>query len=123
MSGNGERSAAAAAADIEDAPAITTIANVMQTLAMQPTDVLMKAKKEIDILGSIRALKEEQKTLRDQRKVVSKLLRNEEKRRIRLRKRARQLSDVDLVAVLKMRSDVKADGAPGIVEAPLEEAV
>ena len=123
MSGNGERSAAAAAADIEDAPAITTIANVMQTLAMQPTDVLMKAKKEIDILGNIRALKEEQKTLRDQRKVVSKQLRNEEKRRMRLRKRARQLSDVDLVAVLKMRSDVKADAAPGIVEAPPEEAV
>ena len=83
MSGGGERSAAAAAADIEDAPAITTIANVMQTLAMQPTDVLMKAKKEIDILGNIRALKEEQKTLRDQRKVVSKQLRNEEKRRMR----------------------------------------
>ena len=123
MSGDGERSAAAAAAVLEDAPAMTTLAKVLQTLAMQPTDVLMTAKKEIDILGNIRALKEEQKTLRDQRKVVSKQLRNEEKRRMRLRKRARQLSDVDLVAVFKMRSDVKADGAPGIVEDPPEEAV
>ena len=109
MSGAGERAAAAAAAVLEDAPAVASIAEVMQSLAMQAPDVLMKAKKEMDILGSIKALKEGQKNLRDQRKLVSKQLRNEEKRRMRLRKRARQLSDVDLVAVLKVRSVAKAE--------------
>ena len=122
MSGAGERAAAAAAAVLEDAPAVASIAEVMQSLAMQAPDVLMKAKKEMDILGSIKALKEEQNHLRDQRKLVSKQLRNEEKRRMRLRKRARQLSDVDLVAVLKMRSVAKAESAAGSAEEPTEEA-
>ncbi len=64
-----------------------------------------------DILGSIQALKEQQKKLRDERKLIAKQLKNEEKRRSRLRKKARQLSDQDLVALLKMRSDVQEAGA------------
>ena len=75
-----------------------------------PTTPLFQAnKKEVDILGHIKALKEQQNQLRDQRKLVSKQLRNEEKRRTRLRKRARQLSDGDLLAVLKMRADAKPE--------------
>ena len=58
-----------------------------------------------DILGCIRLLKEEQSQLREKRKVVNKQLRNQSKRVTRIRKRARLLSDADLVALLKMRAD------------------
>ena len=121
MSGAAGSGAAAAAAVDEGALAGLTVTDVLQALAAQPADVLEKAKKEIDILGHIKALKEQQKNLKDERKRVSKVLRNEEKRRMRLRKRARQLSDGDLVALLKMRSDAKETGlAPG--EDPAKEA-
>ena len=121
MSGAAGSGAAAAVAVDEGALAGLTVTDVLQALAAQPADVLEKAKKEIDILGHIKALKEQQKNLKDERKRVSKVLRNEEKRRMRLRKRARQLSDGDLVALLKMRSDAKETGlAPG--EDPAKEA-
>lgn len=96
--------------------------DVLQALAAQPAMVMEKAKKDIDILGNIKALKEQQNQLRAERKLVAKQLRNEEKRRMRLRKRARQLSDVDLVALLKMRSDGKADPAPDPAVNPLAVA-
>ena len=113
--------AAAAVAVDEGALTGLTVTDVLQALAAQPADVLEKAKKEIDILGHIKALKEQQKNLKDDRKRVSKVLRNEEKRRMRLRKRARQLSDGDLVALLKMRSDAKETGS-ATVEDPDKEA-
>ena len=58
-----------------------------------------------DILGCIRLLKQQQSQLREQRKAVNKQLRNQSKRVSRIRKRARLLSDGDLVALLKMRHD------------------
>jgi len=122
MSGASACAAAAAAAVDEKAAAALTVSQVMQSLAMQSSDVLAEAKKEIDILGNIKALKEQQKNLRDERLKVGKQLRNEEKRRMRLRKRARQLSDGDLVALLKMRSVGKADSAPVPAEDPSAEA-
>ena len=122
MSGAAACAAAAAAAVDEKAAAALTVSQVMQTLAMQPSDVLAEAKKEIDILGNIKALKEQQNNLRDERLKVGKQLRNEEKRRMRLRKRARQLSDGDLVALLKMRSVGKAESAPVPAEDPSAEA-
>ena len=121
MSGAAGSGAAAAAAVNEGALSGMTVTDVLQALAAQPADVLEKAKKEIDILGHIKALKEQQKNLKDERKRVSKVLRNEEKRRMRLRKRARQLSDGDLVALLKMRSDAKETGS-ATVEDPDKEA-
>ena len=121
MSGAAGSGAAAAAAVNEDALSGMTVADALQALAAQPADVLEKAKKEIDILGHIKALKEQQNNLKDERKRVSKVLRNEEKRRMRLRKRARQLSDGDLVALLKMRSDAKETGS-ATVEDPDKEA-
>ena len=121
MSGAAGSGATAAAAVNEDALSGMTVTDVLQALAAQPADVLEKAKKEIDILGHIKALKEQQKNLKDERKRVSKVLRNEEKRRMRLRKRARQLSDGDLVALLKMRSDAKETGS-ATVEDPDKEA-
>ena len=58
-----------------------------------------------DILGHIRALKEQQLELKNARKVVTKQLRNQSKRMARIRKRARLLSDRDLLALLKIRKD------------------
>ena len=46
---------------------------------------------------------EEQSKLREDRKKVSKDLKNAEKRRSRLKKKARQLSDGDLLTVIEMR--------------------
>ena len=63
------------------------------------------AVKSEDILGCIRLLKQQQAQLRDQRKIVNKQLRNQSKRVSRIRKKARLLTDADLVALLKMRHD------------------
>ena len=120
MSGAAGSGAAAAAAVHEGAPPGMTVSDVLQALAAQPAAVLDQAKKEIDIMGHIKILREQQKNLKDERKRVTKILRNEEKRRMRLRKRARQLSDGDLVALLKMRSDAK-DGGPAAGEEPEKE--
>ena len=66
------------------------------------------------LLTGIARLKAEQAQLRAERKRVSKELKNAEKRRTRLRKRARQLSDADLVAVLQMRdTDSSARSSEG----------
>ena len=60
---------------------------------------------------SIDRLKEEQARLRADRKRVAKELRNASKRKTRLRKRARQLSNDDLLAVLVMRQNTEEDQA------------
>ena len=56
--------------------------------------------------SAIARLKSEQKTMKEKKKQIHKDLKNAEKRRSRLKKRARQLSDADLVAVLQMRGSV-----------------
>ena len=58
-----------------------------------------------DILGNIQKLKEQQKKMKEDRKKIAAMLRNEERRRNRIRKRARQLSDGDLLSLIKMRKD------------------
>ena len=63
-----------------------------------------------ELLHSIAGLKEEQAKLRAQKKKVTKDLRNAEKK-TRLQKKARQLSDKDLVTVLQMRKAVAANTA------------
>lgn len=55
------------------------------------------------LLKKIERLKTEQTAMRKRRKELTKDLKNAEKRRTRLRKRARQLSDADLREVLEMR--------------------
>ena len=49
-------------------------------------------------------LKAEQKRAREAKLKITKELRNAEKRRQRLKKRAKQLSDSDLLAVMTLRS-------------------
>ena len=122
MSADDVVGAAAASGVAEGEPAVNPVEDMLKALLPQPAAVFASAQKEIDILGNVKALKEQQKGLRDERKRVTKLLRNEEKRRQRLRKRARQLSDGDLVALLKMRSDSKTEAAPAAVEQPAAAA-
>ena len=57
---------------------------------------------------AIARLKVEQDAVRANRKRVTKELKNAQKRRRRLKKRARQLSDTDLVSVLQLRASEKA---------------
>jgi len=75
--------------------------------------VLMEAAKKTghDILKSIADLRRQQQDLRAMKKQVAKKLKNEEKRRSRLRKKARALTDSDLVALLKMRGDQQTEEA------------
>lgn len=54
---------------------------------------------------SILALKREQARLRQEKLQLAKTIRNAKKRQQRLRSKAREMSDEDLVAVLMMRKD------------------
>ena len=63
---------------------------------------------DTDIIPAILKLKKEQADLRNERKRVAKELKNAERRRTRLRDKAKQLTDTDLVAVLSMRAAAKA---------------
>ena len=62
------------------------------------------------MLDDILQLKKKQKEARDAKLAVGKDLRNAERRRKRLKQRARQLSDSDLLAVISLRSHEKALG-------------
>ena len=53
-------------------------------------------------------MKAEQKKLREDKKALSKSLRNAEKRRSRLKQRAKALTDADLLAVISLRNHEKA---------------
>ena len=56
------------------------------------------------MLEEIAALKQKQKEARDAKVLAQRQLRNAERRRSRLKKRARMLSDGDLMAVISMRN-------------------
>ena len=96
---------------VDAAPAIGSLHTA--TMAAEP------------LLTGIARLKAEQAALRAERKRVTKELKNAEKRRSRLKKRARQLSDGDLVAVLQMReSAASSTGAESASScAPLAAAI
>jgi hypothetical protein len=66
------------------------------------------------LTDAIARLKDEQDTARATRKRVTKELKNAQKRKQRLKKRAKQLSDTDLVSVLQLRASEKA--AVAVVE-------
>ena len=61
-------------------------------------------------MDDILALKLQQKEARDNKLQVTRELRNAEKRRQRLKKKAKQLTDADLVEVLKLRDHFKGVG-------------
>jgi hypothetical protein len=58
-------------------------------------------------------LKVEQDAVRANRKRVTKELKNAQKRKQRVKNRAKQLSDTDLVSVLQLRASEKAVVAAG----------
>ena len=62
------------------------------------------------LLEEIMALKDEQKKAKDAKKAVTKELRNANRRRQRLKKRAKSLSDQDLLAVISLRNHERALG-------------
>ena len=62
------------------------------------------------MLDDIKALKEEQQRMRAHKKAATKELRNAERRISRLKKRAKALSDADLLAVISLRNHEKALG-------------
>ena len=68
------------------------------------------------MLEEIMVLKQKQKEAREAKLLAAKKLRNAERRRSRLKKRARLLSDQDLMAVISMRNHEKTlsqrDSAP-----------
>ena len=63
-----------------------------------------------DLLDEITALKDQQKKAKEAKKAITKELRNANRRRQRLKKRAKALSDADLLAVISLRNHEKALG-------------
>ena len=80
----------------------------------EPATALASAGVNKESLGSkllpeIQRLKAEQNALRVKKKQVAKELKNAERKRSRLKKRAKLLSDNDLVAVMMLRTAEKKD--------------
>ena len=65
------------------------------------------------MLDEIAQLKKQQKEAKDAKLDVGKQLRNAERRRKRLKKRASKLSDSDLLAVISLRNHEKAVAGQG----------
>ena len=63
-----------------------------------------------DLLDQITALKEQQRKAKEKKLAITKDLRNANRRRQRLKKRAKALSDSDLLAVISLRNHEKALG-------------
>jgi hypothetical protein len=70
-----------------------------------------------DLLQQIARLKREQNLMRANKKKIAKELRNAERRKARLKRKARQLTDTDLVEVIRLRATASAENAATKVEA------
>ena len=68
------------------------------------------------LMQQIDLLKDEQKAARDARNCLNKNLKNALRRKRRLQKKARQLSNEDLVAVLTMREENDSRSAANLAE-------
>jgi len=116
--GDGEVEPAAAipAERQEDSPPRNSEPAAAQPAVMAPVAAALDVPAAINvvfdpILPQIEALKKEQAAIRAERKRVSNELRNMEKKRSRLKTRAKLLSDQDLLQVLQMRKQYKANKA------------
>ena len=105
--GSTATAAAAGAAGSSDDPAPSSVAS---TTASSTASPLVPG----GLREAIAALRTEQVALATQRQAVARNLRNHTRRASRLKKRARQLTDVDLVEVLRMRAaaTVPVPGVP-----------
>ena len=78
---------------------------------VEPIEVTDKSERAIgnakaeNLLEYIARLRKEKAAARDTKKLVAKNLKNAERRKARLKRKARQLNDEDLIAVLQMRKD------------------
>ena len=79
--------------------------SAVQALAMQLRSGEGEPNPLASLNGSIVALREEQTRMKDERKKLAKELKNAQRRKRRLKGRARQLSNEDLLAVLLMREE------------------
>ena len=73
------------------------------------------------LLDEISQLKDEQKKAKEAKKAITKNLRNANRRRQRLKRRAKALSDQDLLAVISLRNHEKALGRQPSAEEDEEE--
>ena len=62
-----------------------------------------------DLRAHIATLKQQAQNLKAEKTKVNKALRNAEKKRARLKRKARELTDADLLQVLKLRNDEQAE--------------
>jgi transcription initiation factor IIF auxiliary subunit len=67
------------------------------------------------LMGCIADLKDQQKAIRDQRKANAKSLKNAQRRKTRLKRKARELSNDDLLQVLTMREEDEKEKKNGKV--------
>lgn len=113
----------AAAAPSSQAPAaVVEIPNGQRAARVQDKDAAAGgAAKAVEparsLLESIRVMKEQQSAMRLERKNLTRVLKNAVKRRNRLKKRARQLTDEDLLEVIQMRRYTAAEDAAEAIAA------
>jgi hypothetical protein len=98
-------------ADVDPAATVTST----QVPHQEHVRAAVKSPPSKNLLEQIAALKAEQKDLRTKKKELSQTLRNAERRRTRLRKKAKLLSDIDLLDVLRMR------GSASTVQSPVSD--
>lgn len=98
-------------ADVDPAATVTSA----QVPHQEHVRAAVKSPPSKNLLEQIAALKAEQKELRTKKKELSQTLRNAERRRTRLRKKAKLLSDNDLLDVLRMR------GSASTVQSPVSD--
>ena len=89
-------------------PPVAQPGSVAQGVAAATT-LISTALPQDGLSTSIQALKAKQAEIRKQKQEVAKNLRNAERRKKRLRVRARQLTDEDLVQVLMLRKQQRSD--------------
>ena len=81
----------------------TTVDSAMESTKKKLEDVL----EEDPLTKQILAMKDEQVRLKKEKQELKRQLKNAESRRSRLKKKARQLTDEDLVHVLMWRKEAK----------------
>ena len=88
-----------------DLPASAPAASAMS--AMPPASLAAASSKlpPEDLRANIEKLKQEAQKLKAEKQKVNRALRNAEKKRSRLKRKARELTDADLLQVLKLRED------------------
>ncbi len=80
-------------------------------------NMILRALPSDPVRDAIMKLRDEQEAVRTRKKELTRAVKNEKRKQTRLRKRVRQMSDEDLVAVLMMRRDAQAGSRANAVSA------